>query len=72
MLYAGKVMALAMIELMTKPDRLKATKEEFEQVIKKTPVFAPLQTVSDPSRRQIFPQRRLLLWGIFATTIAAM
>jgi aminobenzoyl-glutamate utilization protein B len=42
MLYAGKVMALAAIEFMTKPDRLNAAKEEFKLVIRETPYNCPI------------------------------
>ena len=42
MLYAGKVMGLAAMEFMKKPERLRAAKEEFEQSIKKTPYVLPI------------------------------
>lgn len=42
MLYAGKVMALTAVDFMTKPELVKAAKEEFEQAIKKTPYICPI------------------------------
>jgi len=42
MLYAGKVMALAALEFMSKPDRLNAAIDEFQQSIKKTPYICPI------------------------------
>jgi aminobenzoyl-glutamate utilization protein B len=48
MIYAGKVMALTAQEFMTKTDRLKAAREEFEQKIKKTPYVCPIPDGTKP------------------------
>ncbi len=42
MLYAGKVLALTALEFMSKPERLQAARQEFEQKIKETPYVSPI------------------------------
>jgi aminobenzoyl-glutamate utilization protein B len=42
MIYAAKVMALAALEFMQKPERLKAARDEFERRLGETPYISPL------------------------------
>jgi aminobenzoyl-glutamate utilization protein B len=42
MLYAGKIIALAAWEFMTKPERLQKARQEFKEKIKKTPYVCPI------------------------------
>jgi aminobenzoyl-glutamate utilization protein B len=42
MLFTAKVLALAAVEFMTNPQRLKAAREEFEARLKATPYVCPL------------------------------
>jgi aminobenzoyl-glutamate utilization protein B len=48
MLFTAKVLALAAVEFMTHPSRLRAAREEFEARIKATPYICPIPDGTKP------------------------